>query len=109
MPEKRKLTACWISAGVSSFIAGYLAKDEIDEFLYIDIADQHTDSLRFIADCEKAIGKPIGVLQSTEYSCVADAVRSCGLFRMVRGFAPCTNYLKKRVRKSGKANTRIST
>lgn len=99
MTEKRKLTVCWVSAGVSSFIAEYITKDEIDESLYIDIADQHPDSLRFIADCEKAIGKPTGMLRSAEYSSVADAVRAGGVFRMVRGFAPCTNYLKKRVRK----------
>jgi hypothetical protein len=32
----------WISAGVSSFIAGYLAKD-VDEWIYIDVEDQHPD------------------------------------------------------------------
>ena len=51
-----KLKVCWISAGVSSFMAGYLAGD-VDKWIYIDIADQHEDSMRFIRDCEKAIGK----------------------------------------------------
>lgn len=37
-------------------MAGYLAGD-VDEWIYIDIADQHPDSMRFIKDCEKAIGK----------------------------------------------------
>ena len=32
-----KLTVCWLSAGVSSFVAGDLIKDEIDKFIYIDI------------------------------------------------------------------------
>ena len=27
---------CWLSAGVSSFVAGYLAKN-VDEYIYIDI------------------------------------------------------------------------
>ena len=44
-------------------MAGYLAGD-VDEWIYIDIADQHPDSMRFIKDCEKAIGKKITVLRS---------------------------------------------
>ena len=48
----KKLKVCWISAGVSSFVAGYLARDTVDEYIYINIADQHPDSLRFIHDCE---------------------------------------------------------
>ena len=30
----------WLSAGVSSFVAGYLA-DNVDEYIYIDVEDQH--------------------------------------------------------------------
>lgn len=37
-------------------MSGYLA-DNVDEWIYIDIVDQHPDSMRFIKDCEKAIGK----------------------------------------------------
>ena len=66
---KEKLKVCWMSAGVSSFMAGYLAED-VDEWIYIDIADQHPDSTRFIKDCEKVIGKPIQILKSSEYRCV---------------------------------------
>lgn len=80
-------------------MAGYLAGD-VDEWIYIDIKDQHPDSLRFIKDCESAIGKPIQVLRSNEYTCVDDCVRAFGGFRNPgNGFAPCTNWLKKRVRK----------
>ncbi len=80
-------------------MAGYLAGD-VDEWIYIDIADQHEDSIRFIKDCEKAIGKEIQILKSSEYRCVEDCVRTFGGFRNpANGFAPCTNWLKKRVRK----------
>lgn len=48
----QKYKVCWLSAGISSFVAGYLEKD-VDEWIYIDIADQHPDSLRFIHDVEK--------------------------------------------------------
>lgn len=87
---------CWISAGVSSFIAGYLAKD-VDEFIYIDIENQHNDSMRFIKDCENALNKPIQILKST-YGSVENVIKQ---FRFINGVygAKCTEILKKRVRK----------
>ena len=95
----KKLIVCWLSAGVSSFIAGYLAGD-VDEWIYIDIADQHPDSMRFIKDCEKAIGKEIKILKSTQYNSVEQCINAFGGFRNpYNNFAPCTNWLKKRVRK----------
>lgn len=79
-------------------MAGYLAGD-VDKWIYIDIADQHSDSMRFIKDCEKAIGKHIEILKSNEYRCVEDCIRAAGVIKMPGGFAPCTNWLKKRIRK----------
>lgn len=96
--SKPKLKVCWISAGVSSFVAGYLVRDTIDEFIYIDIADQHPDSLRFIKDCEQALGKSISILKSTEYRCVGDVCRAHRFVNSAHG-AKCTEVLKKRVRK----------
>lgn len=96
--SKPKLKVCWISAGVSSFVAGYLVRDTVDKFLYIDIADQHPDSLRFIADCEKALGNEIEILKSTEYSCVGDVCRANRFIVLPTG-AKCTQILKRRVRK----------
>jgi len=93
-----ELKVCWISAGVSSFIAGYLERDAIDEYIYIDIADQHPDSLRFIHDCEKALGKEIKVLRNEEYKCVGDVCRTFRFVNSAHG-AKCTEVLKKRVRK----------
>lgn len=96
---KQKLKVCWLSAGVSSFIAGYLAED-VDEWIYIDIADQHEDSMRFIKGCEKLIKKEVKVLKSNKYSTVEQCVKVFGGFKNPgNGFAPCTNWLKKRVRK----------
>ena len=92
-----KLKVCWMSAGVSSFIAGYLVRETVDEFIYIDIADQHPDSLRFIKDCEKALGKPIKILRSSEYDSVEKAIRAAGVIRMVSGFAPKTSPSKQAI------------
>lgn len=95
---KTPLKVCWISAGVSSFIAGWLVRDTVDEFIYIDIADQHPDSLRFIKDCEKELGKPIQIIRSSQYSCVGDVCRAFRFVNSAHG-AKCTEVLKKRVRK----------
>lgn len=87
-------------------MAGYLAGG-VDEWIYIDIDDQHPDSMRFIRDCEAAVRKEIRILRSKEYRCVEDCVRVYGGFRDARnGFAPCTNWLKKRVRKEWEQENR---
>ena len=95
----KKLKVCWLSAGVSSFMAGYLAGD-VDEWIYIDIDDQHEDSMRFIKDIENVIGKDVKILRSEQYRTVEECVLAFGGFRNPHNsFAPCTNWLKKRVRK----------
>ena len=95
----KKLKVCWMSTGISSFVAGVIAKD-VDQWIYIDIADQHPDSMRFIKDCERATGKEIIILRSEQYRSVEDCVLAFGGFRNpYTSFAPCTNWLKKRVRK----------
>ena len=96
--KRKKLKVCWISAGVSSFVAGYLVRDTVDEFIYIDIADQHPDSFRFIKDCEVALEKPIKILRSDEYRRVGDVCRAFRFVNSAHG-AKCTEVLKKRVRK----------
>lgn len=87
----------WFSAGVSSFIACYLEKETIDKIMYIHIDDQHEDTMRFLRDCEKALGKKIGILQSP-YKSVNNVIKT---FRFINGpyGAKCTDILKKRVRK----------
>lgn len=100
MMNKPKKTVCWFSAGVSSFVAGWLMRNEIDEYLYIDIKDQHPDTHRFIDDCSLILGKPIKKLKSTQYSTVQECIEAYGHVGNLRtGFYPCTNWLKKRVRK----------
>lgn len=92
------MKVCWISAGVSSFVAGYLSRETIDKYYYIDIKDQHPDSIRFIKDCEKLLDKPIEILRSEQYLCVGDVCRAFRFVNSAHG-AKCTDVLKKRVRK----------
>jgi hypothetical protein len=91
------LKVSWFSAGVSSFIACYLEKETIDKIMYIHIDDQHEDTMRFLRDCEKALGKKIEILQSP-YKSVSRVIQQ---FRYINGVAgaTCTRILKKRVRK----------
>lgn len=91
------MKVCWISAGVSSFIAGYLIKDTVDEFIYTHIDNQHEDSLRFIKDCEQILGKKVTILQS-QYKSVDNVIATFGFINGPYG-AKCTDVLKKRVRK----------
>ncbi len=54
----------WFSTGVSSFIATYLERNNIDKIIYTHINDQHSDTLRFLHDCERALDEEIKILQS---------------------------------------------
>ena len=87
----------WFSAGVSSAVACYLERETIDKIMYIHIDDQHEDTMRFLKDCEKTLGKEIEILQSP-YKSVSNVIKT---FRFINGpyGAKCTDILKKRVRK----------
>lgn len=85
----------WFSAGVSSAVATKLSNPDV--IIYIHINDQHPDTMRFITDCEKWFGKEIIRLQHN-LKTVEDACRRKGAISFFH-YAPCTQYLKKEVRK----------
>lgn len=89
----------WFSAGVSSAVATKLAIDDIDEIIYTHIEDQHPDTTRFLKECEEWFGKEIQIMQSP-YKCVENALLGAGGKGYVNGVAgaPCTRFLKRRVR-----------
>ena len=89
------MRVAWFSGGVSSFISIYLAKD-IDKIFYIHIEEQHEDTLRFLKDCEVFLGRKIEILQSP-YKSVENVMRINQMISR-RMYAPCTDWLKKRVR-----------
>lgn len=95
------MKVCWFSCGVSSFVACYLAKD-VDEIIYTHVKDQHPDSLRFLKDCEKLLGRTIEKIQSVKYEGVDDVIESTRCINTAFG-APCTKWLKKQVRKDWEA------
>lgn len=89
---------CWFSCGISSFIACYLAKD-IDKIIYTHISDQHPDSLRFLCDCEKLLGREIEIIQSDKFESVDDVIKKTRAISFPRQASPCTKHLKMQVRR----------
>lgn len=92
------MNVLWFSAGVSSAIAAWLCRDELDEIIYQHIDDQHPDSLRFLRDVEQLLGRKITVRQSP-YRNVESVCRRYNYVNS-NGFAKCTEVLKKRERKA---------
>lgn len=79
----------------------WLCRDELDEIHYQHIDDQHPDSLRFLLDVEKLVGKPIRIHQSP-YKSVENVCRTLGFLVGPHG-ARCTDILKRRERKQWEA------
>lgn len=96
------LTVSWFSAGVSSAVATKLMIDQIDRIIYTHIDDQHSDTMRFVKECEGWFGKPVEILQSPHKS-VQSAIMATSKYPSgvhingPRG-ASCTRYLKREVR-----------
>jgi hypothetical protein len=90
------MRVCWFSTGVSSFAACFLSKDA-DEIVYTHIDSQHEDSLRFLRDCEAALGRKITALQSAEFKTVDDVLEKKRYINGPGG-AACTRLLKRRTR-----------
>lgn len=84
----------WFSCGCSSLVATKLSHP--DKTIYIHVADQHPDTLRFLKDAEAIIG-PVEVLRSDKFASVDDVIRSQRYINGPSG-AACTLRLKKRVR-----------
>lgn len=78
-------------------MSGVLAEN-VDKWIYIDVADQHPDSMRFIRDCESSMDITIEILRSDKYVDVADVCRQHHMINSPWG-AACTGMLKKAVRK----------
>lgn len=90
------MKVAWISAGVSSAIAAYISKPE--RCVYINVINQHPDSLRFLSDCEQILGLKIEIVGSLEYGQSVDNVIDKDKYINGPYGARCTLMLKKRVR-----------
>lgn len=97
------ITVSYFSAGVSSAVATKLMIGQIDRIIYTHIDDQHSDTMRFVRDCEAWFGKPVEIMQSPLKS-VENACRAASFIRHPKEGAVCTRLLKRRVRKEFEMN-----
>lgn len=77
--------------------------EDIDEIIYTHVANQHPDSLRFLHDCERILGRKITILQSDRFRDVDDVIERTRCINTPHG-APCTSKLKRDVRKEWEQN-----
>lgn len=98
------MKVAWFSCGATSAVACKLALQKYDdvEIYYIETGSHHPDSLRFLKDCENWYGKKINILQS-RYKNHFDVFEKTKVLAM-RGYTPCTKYLKVRVREEFEYN-----
>lgn len=102
---KRSRMFVSFSCGAPSAVAAHIAtkhyRDEYDvEVYYCDLSkDEHPDNQRFKADVERWIGQPVAMLKSEKYADVADVQLKRRYIKGVGG-APCTTWLKRKVRES---------
>lgn len=99
------MKVCWFSAGVSSFIASWLERKTLDKVMYCHVEEQQSDTLRFLRDCEGAMGTEFEILQSP-YKSVENVINKERYLNGPFG-AKCTEMLKIRPRliwEEGKKN-----
>jgi len=97
------MNVSWFSSGVSSAVATKLCADELDLIIYTHIDDQHEDSLRFVRDCEQWFGKPV-VINQSKFKNVEAVIRYKKCIRIPPRITPCTEHLKKLIRKEWEYN-----
>lgn len=102
------MQVAWFSAGCSSFVAAYLMRDELDRCVYIDIENQHTDSLRFVKDSERLLDIEIEIIRSDKWESVDDVIERSRYINGATG-APCTMHLKREVREQWERDNGISS
>lgn len=92
---------CWFSCGVTSAVATHLALSEFKKsevlIYFIKTGQEHSDSFRFLRECEKWFGHEIKVVTNGKYSSAWDVWERTKFLNGPTG-ARCTLELKKRVR-----------
>ena len=97
-----KRIVCWFSCGAASAVATKIAIAENAGKLpliiaYTEVAEEHTDNKRFLADCEKWFGQKIIILGNDKYKrSIYETFKTSAM--NIKGSAPCTQKLKKQVR-----------
>ena len=96
---------CWFSCGAASAVATKLMIAENAGRMplviaYTEVAEEHPDNKRFLADCEKWFAQPITILRNESYGGRIYEVFRRERFLVGPSGAACTRLLKRGVRKS---------
>ena len=93
----------WFSAGAASAVATMLDVrqhgSDAGPVCYIDTGSEHEDNPRFIADIAEWLDVEVEVLRSDKYVSVDDVIEKRRYINGQNG-APCTTWLKKKVRQA---------
>lgn len=94
---------CWFSCGAASAVATKLAIAENSGKLplvvaYTEVAEEHPDNSRFLAECEKWLGVQVTILRNEKYSGSCDNVFLREQYLVGPSGAPCTRHLKRGMR-----------
>ena len=93
----------WFSAGAASAVATALDVSRhgvhAGPVVYIDTGSEHPDTPRFLADVSEWIGVEVQVLRSDRYVSVDDVIEKRRYINGPGG-APCSTWLKKKVRQA---------
>lgn len=98
--NKAPRTVVWFSAGAASAVAAKIVLSENRDnvvLAYTDTSSEHPDNERFINECEEWFKHPVLRLHSPDYADIYDVFLKRKFIGSQRG-APCTVYLKKRLR-----------
>jgi len=90
----------WFSCGAASAIATWIALKENAaniRIIYIDTGSEHEDNRRFLQECSTWFGREIEECKSLDYDSVDDVISKRKFINSPQG-APCSLFLKKRVR-----------
>jgi 3'-phosphoadenosine 5'-phosphosulfate sulfotransferase (PAPS reductase)/FAD synthetase len=91
----------WFSAGITSTVATLKAIEKFGlenvDIIFFETGNHHPDNERYIADCEKLFGKKITTYQNEKYADIYEVFRDRRFINSPYG-APCTKFLKKRMR-----------
>lgn len=92
---------CWWSGGITSAVACKLAIEKYGKgnckVIMLDTENEHIDTYRFLADCEKWYGLPIKLLKSSDYKNIEETWYRHNSLNTATG-AICSYMLKRRVR-----------
>lgn len=91
----------WFSCGATSAVACKIALDRDPETVvaYCDTGSEHADNARFLADCERWLGREIKTLRSRKFADIWEVFSKTRFLVGVQG-ARCTTELKKKVRQA---------